>query len=162
MARAFKRPRNLGGNTESRQQFAPDLIDLILKRFPVEFGADYDRVVDRRRHVGGRLVVGKGIRPGWRLQAPWRRHADDVLVGGARGFQVALRLDAVGSRAGQAGFGLVNIGAGDFTDLKTVAGRFKLALQDLFVVDVELEDGFVPENVQKCRRRVEQHVLLGL
>ena len=56
----------------------------------------------------------------------------------------------------------MNIGAGDFTDLKTVAGRFKLALQDLFVVDVELEDGFVPENVHKCRRRVEQHVLLGL
>ncbi len=91
-----------------------------------------------------------------------RLGADVLAIARHRGLQIRFGEDRLRLRRGQASFGLSDVGAGDFADLKPVASLAQLFLQNLDVVAIEVEDRGIAQHVHVRGRGIEQHVLLGV
>ena len=128
---------HLALETELRQQLREGDIHCVLRGGVVEHRGDHQRVVVRRQRNRILLILR---RQGERLRldkvARWQE-ADDLLVGAARGLQLAFRRLTLRCCTSESGLGLGDVCAGDLADTETVVGRLQLFGEHLFVVHVQ-------------------------
>ena len=128
---------HLALEADLRQQLRECDVHRVLRGGVVEQRGDHRRVVVGRQRDRILLILR---RQGERLrldQIAWRQEADDLLVGAARGLQLAFRGLTLRRRTGESGLGLGDVGAGDLADTEAIVGRLQLLGEHLLVVHVQ-------------------------